>query len=101
MPSTPWVEDLKRDVRLRRLKLLEARATLEGREAHEGDWKRPWRELSYYHWMETWSKKAQAQIDIGIARGATGSNVINWNIALYAWMESAATYLRWVALGRH
>ncbi|GJE87531.1 lipase family protein [Phanerochaete sordida] len=94
MTSGHWAEELKRDIRRKRLELLKARGPLGGGSAQTEGWKRPWRELSYYHWMETWSKKAEAQIRVGIATGACGTGTINWNIVLYTWMESAATYLR-------
>ena len=56
--------------RRRRLSLLKARGPLGSGDVQTEGWKTPWRELSYYHWMETWSKKAEAQIRVGIATGA-------------------------------
>ncbi|EKM59890.1 uncharacterized protein PHACADRAFT_170488 [Phanerochaete carnosa HHB-10118-sp] len=94
MSSGHWAEDLKRDIRRKQLELLKTSEPFKAKGAQTGAWKRPWQVLSYYHWMEKWSKKAEAQIGVGIARGACGSEAINWTVALYTWMESAATYLR-------
>ncbi|KAJ3556799.1 hypothetical protein NM688_g1821 [Phlebia brevispora] len=44
--------------------------------------------------MVEWSKKAEEQISDAIAARAHGGTSINWSIGLYAFMESAAMYLR-------
>ena len=72
MTSEQWIEDLKTDIRRRRLDALK-RTRFDVPKVKTRNW--PWQAPSYYHWMETWSENAKEQIASAIAKGMFASNL--------------------------
>ena len=68
MLSENWPEDLKTEIRRRRLQMLKHAAFDFTEQALPR--RSPWRAPSYYHWMETWSEKAKEYIADGVSKGA-------------------------------
>ncbi|KIP10351.1 hypothetical protein PHLGIDRAFT_239316 [Phlebiopsis gigantea 11061_1 CR5-6] len=93
MTSEQWIEDIKTSIRRRRLDALK-RTSFDVPKVETRNW--PWQAPSYYRWMATWSEDAKVQIASAIAKGAAGRyrEIVEWDVTLYAWMESAAMYLR-------
>ncbi|KAI0092132.1 Alpha/Beta hydrolase protein [Irpex rosettiformis] len=85
------VARLQEDIRLRHLQQLEKiPVSTEKRVSNNS----PWRLPSYYQYMEKWSLKAKDHIHAAIDARATSDKDLSWDVGLYAFMESAAVYLR-------
>ncbi|KAI0340820.1 alpha/beta-hydrolase [Trametopsis cervina] len=83
-------ERLQTEIRLQHLRQLQIIPVSE-----KGRWNGAAAALpSYFQYMRDWSEKGKEQICAAIAAKATGGHEIDWNVALYAFMESAAVYLR-------
>ncbi|KAI0690866.1 Alpha/Beta hydrolase protein [Cytidiella melzeri] len=91
-PPSPekHVEHIQAQVRQRHVQQLKNLSMSE-----KGSWNDPSFNLpSYFQYMEKWSVKARHQIHAAIAARAVSGPDIDWNVGLYAFMESAAVYLR-------
>ena len=73
MTSDKWIEELKTDIRRRRLEALKKTKFAIPEVKSQ---KRPWQAPSYYHWMETWSEKAEGQIASAITKGVYFANLM-------------------------
>lgn len=71
MASDKWIEDLKTDIRRRRLEALKKSTFIIPEMKCQTA---PWRAPSYYRWMESWSEKAEGQITSAILKGACSTH---------------------------
>ena len=76
MLSENWAEDLKTDIRRRRLDALK-RCNIDFKAVFPSRPRRsPWQAPSYFHWMETWSEmhaEVVNNIEEGVARFRTAN----------------------------